>query len=237
MLINIGVYNMMGNVFASGVTALFELIIPDLRCTIVEASSLATYALLALGLSVSDNKLSIFILLLANLQTLQNLWSVATYQYIGKRYTVLISLAAFMASNIWAANASSYNSLFTTRIVGGLFGGVVEAVGPAMVVELFPEEELATAMVVYVGFLASGSATGPFFAGLIGTATGDWKWFFRFIAIVSGANFVSCFVMLPESTTTFATETTSTTEPTPTQKEYRKLSNNFCRDSWIQAVQ
>lgn len=113
---------------------------------------------------------------------------------------MLISLAAFFAVNIWAAYATSYNSLLATRLVGGLFGGIIEALGPEMVVEMFAEQYLARAMVVYVGFLAGGSAIGPFFAGLIGAGTGQWQWFFKFTAVCAGANLLSCIMMLPETT-------------------------------------
>jgi MFS family permease len=126
---------------------------------------------------------------------------VATYQYIGKRYTILLSLVVFLAANIWAARAASYSSLLGSRFVGGLFGGIVEALGPAMVTELFPEDELARAMVVYIGFLAGGSAIGPVFAGLLGSGTGDWRWYFGFLSIMVAANFVCCILMLPETTT------------------------------------
>lgn len=112
----------------------------------------------------------------------------------------MISLAAFFAVNLWAAYATSYNSLLATRLVGGLFGGIIEALGPEMVVEMFDEQHLARAMVVYVGFLAGGSAIGPVFAGLIGTGTRQWQWFFKLIAICAGATLLSCIIMLPETT-------------------------------------
>lgn len=52
VLLNISFYNALGNMFAAGITALFGLIIQDFHCTVVEASRLSSYALLALGLSV-----------------------------------------------------------------------------------------------------------------------------------------------------------------------------------------
>lgn len=53
ILINISFYNMMGNVFSAGITPLFSLLIKDFGCTIDEASNLASFALLMLGMSVS----------------------------------------------------------------------------------------------------------------------------------------------------------------------------------------
>jgi MFS family permease len=82
-------------------------------------------------------------------------------------------MAVFLAANIWAAKADSYNSLIATRIVGGLGGGIIEALGPLIVSELFPEHQLGRAMVTYIGFLAVGSGLGPISSGLIGAHLGS----------------------------------------------------------------
>lgn len=52
MLLNVGAYTMLGNMFAAGVTPLFGLIIEDFHVSANEVSTLSSYALLALGLSV-----------------------------------------------------------------------------------------------------------------------------------------------------------------------------------------
>lgn len=54
ILLNISFYNMMGNVFAAGVSPLFGLMIKEFHSSVDEASRLATYALLMLGLAVSN---------------------------------------------------------------------------------------------------------------------------------------------------------------------------------------
>lgn len=55
MLLNVSVYTMLGNMFAAGITPLFALIMEDLKVNTVKVSTLSSYALLALGLSVRDN--------------------------------------------------------------------------------------------------------------------------------------------------------------------------------------
>ena len=55
MLLNVSVYTMLGNMFAAGITPLFALIMEDLKVTTVKVSTLSSYALLALGLSVRQN--------------------------------------------------------------------------------------------------------------------------------------------------------------------------------------
>lgn len=113
-------------------------------------------------------------------------------------------MAVFLAANIWAANAQSYNSLIATRVVGGLGGGIIEAIGPLIVSELFPQHQLGRAMVTYIGFLSIGSGLGPVSAGLIGTHLGSWRWFFGLCSILIGVNLITSILMLPE--TSYAAE-------------------------------
>ncbi|KAM3070204.1 hypothetical protein ACMFMF_008557 [Clarireedia jacksonii] len=173
---------MMGNVFAAGISPLFSLLIEEFHCSVDQASRLASYALLMLGLS--------------------NLFALPAVEYLGKRYTILVSMVVFLGSNIWAAKAQSYNSLVGSRFLGGFAGGVIEALGPFIVSECFHEHQLARAMVVYVGFLAAGSAVGPVLAGGISSGLNSWRWFFDISSIAIGVNLITCIMMLPETTHT-----------------------------------
>ncbi|EKG14377.1 Major facilitator superfamily [Macrophomina phaseolina MS6] len=182
ILINVSFYNMMGNVFAAGISPLIGPVVQDLHCTQTEASRLPGYALLMLGVA--------------------NLYALPATEYIGKRNTINFSMLIFLACNIWAAKAQSYESLVGSRFVGGFFGGVVEALGPSIVAECFPGQQLGRAMVIYVGFLAGGSALGPIAAGAIATHLSSWRWFFNISAIAIGLNLVTSLLMLPETTYT-----------------------------------
>jgi len=144
--------------------------------------------------------------------------------YLGKRYTILISMVCFLASNIWAAKANSYDSLLATRFVGGFSGGVIEALGPFIVSECFHEHQLARAMVVYVGFLAAGSAIGPIVAGGIASGTKNWRWFFGISSIAIGINIITCILMLPE--TTHITNDPEAEDPNSTTEE-EKASTTY----------
>ncbi|KAF5707351.1 major facilitator superfamily transporter [Fusarium globosum] len=173
-------YNLLGNAWAAGLSPVFGLIIQELHCTQDQASNLPTYALLALGLS--------------------NLFALPLSLLIGKRYTVLGSLVIFIACNIWSGEATDYYSLRNSRIVGGLAGGLVEALGPVIVAETFPTHQLGRAMVVYVGFLAAGSAVGPMVAGAVEVSFGSWRWYLRILTIATGLNLFGSILMLPETT-------------------------------------
>jgi MFS family permease len=82
-------------------------------------------------------------------------------------------MLVFLAANICAAKADSYNSLIATRIVGGLGGDIIEALGPLIVSEFFLEHQLGRAMVTYIRSLAVGSGPSPISSGFIGTHLGS----------------------------------------------------------------
>ncbi|TDZ14130.1 putative MFS-type transporter [Colletotrichum orbiculare MAFF 240422] len=167
----------------------------DLGCTSEEASQLSTYVLLTLGLS--------------------NIFALPAASLIGKRYTILISLVLFFGFCLWGAEALTFNSLRASRIVGGLAGGLVEALGPSIVAETFPESQLASSMVVYVGLLAAGSSLGPILAGVVADGVGDWRWYFRILAALIFVTFLGSLIMLPETRVH-----TSAIEPVASADEY-----------------
>ncbi|KAF4965564.1 hypothetical protein FSARC_6649 [Fusarium sarcochroum] len=111
-----------------------------------------------------------------------------------------IELGYIRLAGTWAiAEAPNYASLRNSRILGGLSGGLVEALGPIIVAETFPSHQLARAMVVYVGFLAAGSAIGPLVAGAVGVGLDSWRWYLRILSIFTGLNLLGTILMLPET--------------------------------------
>ena len=120
-------------------------------------------------------------------------------QYVGKRYTVLLGLSLFFACNIWCIYASSFDEFLGARMLGGFGAGIVEALGPLIVAECFPERTLASAMVAYVLALGAGASLGPFIAGLLDNGGYDWRWNFKISSIILGANLLSTLIMLPET--------------------------------------
>jgi MFS family permease len=129
----------------------------------------------------------------------QNLWAVPATRLIGKRYTIIGSLLLFTVANIWTAVAGTYGSVMASRIVGGMFGGVIESLGPPMVEELFDRHELGRAMQIYVMGLGLGSVLGPIMAGFITNNTGNWRNFFWLTGGLVALNFVMSIFMLPET--------------------------------------
>ncbi|GKT51445.1 putative MFS-type transporter [Colletotrichum spaethianum] len=168
----------MGQVMSASVPPMLGSIMQDLHVGATEASQLASWAVLALGFG--------------------NVWSVPMVAHIGGRYTMLFGLSIFTASFFWQAGAQTYESLLAARVVGGLGGGVVESMGPMIVVMLFPQEFIGRAMSVYTMALGAGSVFGPLFAGYMIEGLGNWRYPQYLFGAMSAINIVGCLVMFPE---------------------------------------
>ncbi|KAH8594257.1 major facilitator superfamily domain-containing protein [Bisporella sp. PMI_857] len=170
----------MGNFFAACVSPLLVVLAKQFHVSTTDTSHLAIYAVLTIGLS--------------------NLLAIPISQYIGKRYTILLSMILFIGVNIWGAYCTTYNELLASRIVGGLAAGIVEALGPLIIAECFTEAYLASAMVVYTLSLGAGASLGPLVAGLVHNGTHTWPWTFGISAFITAVNLLSSILMLPETT-------------------------------------
>ncbi|GJC85369.1 putative MFS-type transporter C1271.10c [Colletotrichum liriopes] len=111
---------------------------------------------------------------------------------------MIFGLSIFTACFFWQGGAQSYDSLLAARIVGGLGGGVVESMGPMIVVMLFPQEYIGRAMSIYTWALGAGSVFGPLFAGYMIEGLGSWRYPQFLFGAMSALNMLGCIVMFPE---------------------------------------
>lgn len=117
---------------------------------------------------------------------------------VGKRPIILLTIAILFFGSIWAAIATSFNSLLGARIFACLGNGSVESIGSAMIADMFFEKNFATAMAIYAASLSAGSQIGPLIGGYLIQAQG-WRWFFWLNAILAGFNFITAIFFLPET--------------------------------------
>uniref|UniRef100_L2FAJ1 Major facilitator superfamily transporter n=1 Tax=Colletotrichum fructicola (strain Nara gc5) TaxID=1213859 RepID=L2FAJ1_COLFN len=150
----------------------------ELHVSAAQASQLASWAVLALGFG--------------------NIWAVPAVASFGARYTMIFGLAIFTGGFFWQAASESYDSLLAARIIGGLGGGVVESMGPMIVVILFPPEYLGRAMSVYTWSLGAGTVFGPLFSGYLIEGLGSWRFPQYLFGIMSALNMVGSILMFPE---------------------------------------
>ncbi|KAL3422090.1 hypothetical protein PVAG01_06246 [Phlyctema vagabunda] len=179
VLANLCVFVFMGNMYSSGISTGFVQLAQDLHVSFAKLADLISWSVFALGVS--------------------NLFWMPTALCIGKRPAVLLSMALFVAGNIWSIKASSYDSLMASRIVASFGAGSVESLGPSIIADLFLERYFASAMAIFALCLSGGSQIGPVIAGFLIDSKG-WRWFFILCVILNGANLVACIFLLPETT-------------------------------------
>lgn len=63
-------------------------------------------------------------------------------------------------SYVWGATAGSFNSLMWSNIVGAFAGSTTEALGAAMVNDLYFTHERAGKMSIYMNSIAGGNTIG-----------------------------------------------------------------------------
>ena len=143
----------------------------DFDVTLTKASWLVTFNLLFLGLG--------------------NLFWVPLSSKIGKRPVLVCSTLIFFVSSIWSAVAKDWGSLFGARIVQGFGASCSEALGPAIVADLYFLHERGLFIGLYTFMIAIGSSLGGVFAGLIANANPDWRWVFWMNSIMTGVCFLA----------------------------------------------
>lgn len=154
-------------------------VITEFNITLQQASYLITLNLLFLGLG--------------------NLFWVPLSNKIGKRPVLVLCSLTFFLSSIWSAVARSYGSLLGARIIQGFGASACEALGPAVVADLYFLHERGTWVGFYTLMFTVGSACGGIFAGLVSNANSNWRWVFWMNVILTGALFVATFLFQTET--------------------------------------
>jgi len=68
---------------------------------------------------------------------------------------------------IWGASSKSFGSLLASTVVGGFGGGASEAVGAAIVNDLYFLHERGRMMGIYMLAISWGSSVGPLIGGFL----------------------------------------------------------------------
>ncbi|KAL6705852.1 hypothetical protein ACN47E_006312 [Coniothyrium glycines] len=96
-----------------------------------------------------------------------NLLWVPLSNTFGRRAVNLASMLLLTASCVWAAKATSFDSLLWARFVMGVGSAPADAVSPDVVGEIFFVHQRGRAMAIYTVFLALGSTVGGVAGGYI----------------------------------------------------------------------
>ncbi|KAF4552415.1 Hypothetical protein D9617_10g073960 [Elsinoe fawcettii] len=162
----------------AGITTGFTALVQEFNVGYSEVAPLVGYCVLCLGISCF-------------------LW-IPTSIIIGKRYVLLLANLMFLCGCIWSTQAVTLQSLLGSRILASLGAGAVQALGPAVIGEVFMERHYSKAIGAYAITLCAGSQIGPTIGGHIVQEKG-WRWFFILCCILVSINLVLALFTMPET--------------------------------------
>ncbi|KAK0667314.1 putative transporter in the major facilitator superfamily [Cercophora samala] len=176
--LSICAFTFLANFGIGGLTSAFYLISLEFEKSLPETSALLLWPILVLGVF--------------------NFFWVPLANYFGKRPVFVVSCGLLFASFIWGALAKSFESLLWSNVVGAFAGSSTEALGAAMVNDLFFVHERGGKMGVYMNFISGGNTVGPLVCGFVVTGL-SWRWHKWIAAMLTGINFVTVVLMVPET--------------------------------------
>ncbi|MFW6414849.1 MAG: MFS transporter [Thermodesulfobacteriota bacterium] len=94
-----------------------------------------------------------------------------------KKRLYLLGLALFTLGSFFCGLADNVYWLIAFRVLQGFGGVFLQALGMALVVEVFPSEERGKALGLIGGIVSIGLASGPALGGII-VGTIGWSWIF-----------------------------------------------------------
>jgi MFS family permease len=95
---------------------------------------------------------------------------------LGSRTCFVFCSCLFFATSLWAAGATSLNSLIGARVLGGIAGAITEAFAAAIVSDLFFLHERGWWMGVYMFCQNTGGNIGGVITGFLISV--GWRWHF-----------------------------------------------------------
>ncbi|KAK6950179.1 hypothetical protein Daesc_008505 [Daldinia eschscholtzii] len=192
--------NISGTVYSD----VFVLISEHFNVSVDEASGLISWVILTLGVS--------------------NFFWVPSALYFGKRPVFILACAITFAAAIWAASTDNFASLQAACVVGGLGGGASEALGAAIINDIYFLHERGSKMAWNLIMLAFGSSIGPLIGGYLIESRG-LKWGKWLSAIFLGVNLLMIIFFVPETrfnrtlnTSNSSDQTAQISEPTKTSE-------------------
>lgn len=116
---------------------------------------------------------------------------------IGRKKVHLTGLVLFACGSLFTAFAPTFGLLIVARIVMATGNSMMQAVGMAMVISVFPDNERGKAIGSQTTAVAVGGASGPIIAGLV-LQWLPWETLFLMIVVPIGLAFVVGYFVLDE---------------------------------------
>ena len=127
-----------------------------------------------------------------------NFFWVPVANYFGKRPVFVFCSGLLCGTFIWGAVAGSFESLLWSNIIAAFAGASTEALGASIVNDLYFLHERGAKMGVYMNFIAGGNTLGPLVCGFVITGL-SWRWHKWIAVILTGINFLTVLLFVPET--------------------------------------
>ncbi|KAK5046000.1 hypothetical protein LTR84_008787 [Exophiala bonariae] len=129
---------------------------------------------------------------------LGNFFWVPAAEYVGKRPVFVIASLITFLGMVGSAISKSYQLLLACRIIVAAGGSSTEALGAAIINDIFYLHERGSKMGLYIIFLYGGNSVMPLISGFVIDRAG-WRWFCWLCAIISCLNFLAIFLFVEET--------------------------------------
>jgi MFS family permease len=127
-----------------------------------------------------------------------NFFWVPMANYFGKRPIFVFASLVLCVCYIWGATAKTFDSLLWSNIVAAAAGSSTEALGAAIVNDLYFVHERGSKMGVYMNSISGGNTIGPLICGFVVHSLG-WRWHKWMAVIFTGINFLLVLFFVPET--------------------------------------
>ncbi|TID17432.1 MFS general substrate transporter [Venturia nashicola] len=127
-----------------------------------------------------------------------NFFWVPVANYFGKRPVFVFASLLLCVAYIWGACARGFESLLWSNIIAAFAGSSTEALGAAIVNDLYFLHERGWYMGIYMNSISGGNTIGPLICGFVVESVG-WRWHKWMAVIFTGVNFVAVLLFVPET--------------------------------------
>lgn len=94
-----------------------------------------------------------------------------TLQIFGKRPIFVFASGLLCIAYIWGACAQSFTSLLWSNIIAAFAGSSTEALGAAIVNDIYFLHERSNKMSIYMSAISTGNSIGPLICGFVAQST------------------------------------------------------------------
>ncbi|QIW99570.1 hypothetical protein AMS68_005088 [Peltaster fructicola] len=168
----------LANFAIGGLAPAFYILSLEFNKTQTETSALLLWPILVLGIF--------------------NFFWVPLANYIGKRPVFIFACLLLCVCYIWGAVAQTFESLLWSNIIAAFAGSSTEALGAAVVNDLYFVHERANAMSWYMIAISGGNTVGPLICGFVVERLG-WRWHKWIAVILVAVNWLLVVFFFPET--------------------------------------